>query len=273
MAWAEVVQAVAVASLGPRAPVLDGDVAGGEVDDGTGDEEGRDLAGTTVEQVDVLTFDDVKSADAGADVDADVVAIFLGDLEAGVFHGFCGSGQGEVDETAHFASLFFVHEEEGVEVFDLGGETDGVASEIKGFDLGHAASTCQQTLPDLRGGVANPAEKTEAGYDDTTLLHFLFCRLLVLFDVVDGILDGFNLLGILVRDLDVEGFFELHDEFDDVEGVGAEIFLKACAWCDLSLVHLKLLDNNLLNLFVYCCHFVLLFTSGIKPKFCGRSHP
>src|SRR3984885_244029 len=34
---------------------------------------------------------------------------------------------------------------------------------------------------------------------------FLLCRLLVLFDVIDGVFDGFNLFGILVGDLDVEG--------------------------------------------------------------------
>jgi hypothetical protein len=126
-----------------------------------------------------------------------------------------------VDEPTHLAGLFFVHEEERVEVFDLGSEANWVTGEIEGFDLGHAATTGEQALPDLRSGFADPAEKPEAGYDDATLLHFLFCRLLVLFDVIDGVFDGFNLLCILVGDLDVEGFFELHDEFDDVEGVGA----------------------------------------------------
>jgi hypothetical protein len=126
-----------------------------------------------------------------------------------------------VDEAAHLAGLFFVHEEEWIEVLDLGGEANGVAGEIEGFDLGHTAAASQQALPDLRGGFADPADEPEAGYDDATLLHFLFCRLLVLFDVVDGVFDSLNLLGILVGDLDVEGFFELHDEFDDVEGVGA----------------------------------------------------
>ena len=73
--------------VGAARAVLDGDVAGGEVDDGAGDEEGRDLAGAAVEQIDVLAFDDVEAADAGADVDADAIAIFVGDLEAGVCHG------------------------------------------------------------------------------------------------------------------------------------------------------------------------------------------
>ena len=34
-------------------------------------------------------------------------------------------GEGEVDETAHLAGLFFVDEEEWVEVLDLCGEADG----------------------------------------------------------------------------------------------------------------------------------------------------
>ncbi len=169
-----------------------------------------------------------------------------------------------MDEAAHLAGLFFVHEEQRVEVLDLGGEANGVAGEIEGLDLGHTAAAGEKTLPDLRGGFADPADQAKAGDDDATLLHFLLGRLLVLFDVIDGVFDGLNLLGILVGDLDVEGLFELHDEFDDVEGVRAEIFLKACAGGDLSFIHLKLLDNNLFYLFVYCCHVILLFTSGIK---------
>ncbi|MCU1249467.1 MAG: hypothetical protein JWQ49_2496 [Edaphobacter sp.] len=63
-----------------------------------------------------------------------------------------------MDEAAHLAGLFFVHEEERVEVFDLGGEANRVAGEIEGFDLGHTAFAGQETLPDLRGGFADPAE-------------------------------------------------------------------------------------------------------------------
>ena len=61
--------------VGAARAVVDGDVAGGEVDDGAGDEEGRDLARAAGEQVDVLALDDVESADAGADVDADAVVV------------------------------------------------------------------------------------------------------------------------------------------------------------------------------------------------------
>ncbi len=111
--------------VGSARAVLDGDVAGSEVDDGAGDEEGRDLARATGEQVGVLALDDIESTDAGADVDADAVAIFFGDLEAGVGHRLGRRGQGEVDEAAHLAGLFLFHEEQRVKVLDLCGEADG----------------------------------------------------------------------------------------------------------------------------------------------------
>src|SRR5215469_18054599 len=87
----------------------------------------------------------------------------------------------------------------------------------------------------------------------------LLCRFLVLLDVFDGVLHGLDLLSILVRDLDIERLFELHDELDHVEGVGTEVLLKARARGHFRFIHLKLLDDNLFYLFIYCCHVVLLF--------------
>src|ERR1700679_1277893 len=83
--------------------------------------------------------------------------------------------------------------------------------------------------------------------------------LLVLLDVLGRVLDGLDLLRVLIRDLDVEGFFELHHELDDVERVGAEVFLEAGAGGDFGFIHLKLLDNNLLNLLINCCHLAISY--------------
>ena len=99
--------------VGAACVVLDGDVAGGEVDDGAGDEEGRDLAWAAVQHGGVLALDDVEAADAGADVDAEAVAIGLVDDEAGVRHGLCRGGEREVDEAAHLAGLFLFDEDRG----------------------------------------------------------------------------------------------------------------------------------------------------------------
>src|ERR1019366_9008314 len=40
--------------------------------------------------------------------------------------------------------------------------------------------------------------------------------LLLGFDVIDGVLDGANLLGIFVGDIEVERFLERHHQFNDV---------------------------------------------------------
>src|SRR5215203_1206541 len=45
----------------------------------------------------------------------------------------------------------------------------------------------------------------------------------MLVDVVDGVLDGGDLLGVFVRDLDVEFLLDQHDQLDDVEAVGPEV--------------------------------------------------
>src|SRR3974390_547748 len=65
-------------------------------------------------------------------------------------------------------------------------------------------------------------------------------------DVVDGVLDGADFFRLLVRDLDLEGFFEGHYQLDCVERVGAQVVHKRRIGCDLALVHAELLHNDLL---------------------------
>ncbi len=167
--------------VGAARSVLDGDVAGGEVHDRRWDEEGRDLARSAVHHVGVFALDDVEPADAGADVDADVVAVGLIDDQAGVGHGLCGSSESKMDKASHLARLFFLDEEQRVEVLDLGGEADGMAGEIECLDLGHAAAPGEETFPNFRGGLANAAEETDTGNHDAaldvTLLRLLLSRL------------------------------------------------------------------------------------------------
>ena len=54
-----------------------GDVAGGQIDDGGRDEEGRDAARAVLQQVLVLALDDLESADAAADINADALGDFF----------------------------------------------------------------------------------------------------------------------------------------------------------------------------------------------------
>src|SRR5208337_2111187 len=49
---------------------------------------------------------------------------------------------------------------------------------------------------------------------------------LVSLDIGDDVLDGADLLGVLVGDFDVELLFQRHHQLDDVERVGAEVLYK-----------------------------------------------
>src|SRR5271166_2392899 len=101
-------------------------------------------------------------------------------------------------------------------------------------------------------------------------LSKLLACLGVLADVVDGVVDGANLLGVFVRDLDVEGLFEGHDEFYGVERIGAEVVHERCAGRDFALVHTQLLYDDLLHFFVNCCHVFLVSESGVARLGAGR---
>src|SRR5262249_39131265 len=56
--------------IGPLGTVTNGNVSGGQVHNGGRNEKGRNLVRTAVQQLAVLAFDDVESADAGRDVHA-----------------------------------------------------------------------------------------------------------------------------------------------------------------------------------------------------------
>ena len=106
-------------------------------------------------------------------MDAEAVAVGVVDDVAGVGHCLSRGGEGEVDEATHLSGLFFVDEEERVEVLDLGGEADGMAGEIECLDLGHAAFAGEEVGPDLWNGLAYGAEESDAGDDDSPLLVLL----------------------------------------------------------------------------------------------------
>src|SRR5215469_10463826 len=143
-----------------------GNVAGGEVHDGGGNEERRDLARTAFEESSMFALDDVESADAGPDVDADALADCRSDFEAARLHRFLRRSEGKVNEAAHFLGFFFLDELQRVEVLNLSGDLAGM---IRGVELSNLRNTtlpCQQVLPDLFGGVAHPADQSNAGNDD-----------------------------------------------------------------------------------------------------------
>src|SRR3954454_8970057 len=70
---------------------------------------------------------------------------------------------------------------------------------------------------------------------------------LVGLDIVDRVLDGADLLGRVVGNLDSELLLEGHDQLDDVEAVGAEIVDEAGFLGDLAFLDPEMLDDDLLH--------------------------
>src|SRR5256712_2071515 len=90
--------------------------------------------------------------------------------------------------------------------------------------------------------------------------------LLVRGDVVDSLTDGLDLLRVLVGNLDPELVFELHDQLDEIERIGIEIFLEGGLLRNLALVDAELLAQQLLysleDFLSRCCHLTYLAGSG-----------
>src|SRR6476646_9151985 len=79
----------------------------------------------------------------------------------------------------------------------------------------------------------------------------------LLVEVVHGVADGPELLGILIRNVDVELLLERHDELDRVQAVGAEVFHEAGLAGELFPLHAQLLDDDVLDLLFDVAHVVL----------------
>src|ERR1035437_10810463 len=72
------------------------------------------------------------------------------------------------------------------------------------------------------------------------------------FNVFNRVFDRGDLLGIFVRDFQLEGFFKSHYEFDDIKRIGAQVVHEGRVAVHLALIDAQLLDNNLLHLLLNC---------------------
>src|SRR5690606_8519606 len=69
----------------------------------------------------------------------------------------------------------------------------------------------------------------------------------VLLDEVDRVLDGDDLLGGVVGNLDAELLLERHDQLDGIEAVGPEVVNEARTLGHLCFVHPQVVDNDFLD--------------------------
>ena len=192
-----------------------GDLPSRKIDNGRRNKEGRNLARTAFHQRGVLAFDDVEPSDPRSDVNSHALIVLRGNLELRHLDRFIGGGNRHVNEASHLLDFFFFDEIQRVEALHLGGNLAGKSCGIETGNASHSALTRKQGLPHHVGGIAHTTDQAQACHYDPA--SQLFPRFRVLADIVDRVLDGANLLGILVGDFDVERFLESHDQFDGVK--------------------------------------------------------
>src|ERR1700719_3274663 len=73
----------------------------------------------------------------------------------------------------------------------------------------------------------------------------------VLIDIIDRILYGRHLLGVLVRHFNPERLLERHHQFHLVQRVGSQVIHERCRGCHFCFIHAELFDDNLLYAFFH----------------------
>src|ERR687890_1983761 len=112
-----------------------------------------------------------------------------------------------------------------------------------------ASSAVQVDSTSVPTGVTSPRPVT------TTRCAKLLPDLLV--QVIHRVAHGAQLLGVLVRDVDVELLLERHHELHRVQAVGAEVFHEAGLAGELLALDAQLLHDDVLDLLFDVAHVVL----------------
>src|SRR5690606_6708403 len=144
----------------------DGDLPRGEVDDGGGDEERRDAAGTAVEQRAVLALDRREPADAGGDVDAHPIRVGGRDLQAAVVHRELRRRDGVLDEDVHLLDIFLLDELQRVEVPHLSRNLRREVRDIEARDAPDPAAPREERAPVRAGADAHGGHQPDPGHDN-----------------------------------------------------------------------------------------------------------
>src|SRR5688572_22777099 len=110
-----------------------------------------------------------------------------------------------------------------------------------------ASAFSQASATVLPIGLTMPRPVTTTLRRDTSLLRMVL-------DVVDGLLDGGDLLRLLVGDLGLELLLEGHHQLHRVERVGTEVVDERGLGLDFTLVDAELLGDDFLDALFYVFH-------------------
>ena len=125
----------------------DRDLSGRQIDDGGGNEKGRDLPRATVEIRLVLALDGGEPADARRDEHADSRGVVGRHLQSRVGHRAVGRRDGELDEDVHLLDVLLLDERQRVEILDFAGDPGRERRRIEPRDRSDATLAGDERRP------------------------------------------------------------------------------------------------------------------------------
>ena len=128
-------------------PGQDRDNAGRAIDDHHIDKEWADTLRSLFEENLELIVEGHQSSNTAADVDANVIGVFIVDVQARLDKGLFSGGDGYMLIGIVTSYLFFVYIKKGVEIFDLSAKVDAIPAVIIACDLCDAGFSLAESLP------------------------------------------------------------------------------------------------------------------------------
>ncbi|BBG30723.1 uncharacterized protein with a C-terminal OMP [Zymobacter palmae] len=151
---------------------FDRQVAGHHVDDGTRNEERRDLARAASVHGIQVGFDHRQTTDTGTDGHTDAVSIFFGDFNASIGDGLSTCRNAVLDEQIHLAGALAINAKAfGIEILD---RTAEARIELRGIEMSDGTYTAlarRNVFPRFFDGVTHRCYQPKTGNNDPSARH------------------------------------------------------------------------------------------------------
>src|SRR5690606_18254983 len=260
------------AAVGPQHAVAHGYVPGRHVGDEHGDEERAHPHGAALHADLRLSLPGLEATDARADAHAGQLTSDLVLAQAGVLQRVRGADHGQLHEAVEALGLLAVEVLADVDI-DLARDADAEVRRVEVGDLADAVLGGVLTFEERGCAHADWRDGTHSGYDDSSHRHakgtrpaardgcrpaamsasaaplrplrrttlapaavVFEGRLLLVADELHGVADRADTFRLFVGDLHAELVLQAHDQLDDVERVGAQVFDEAGIGRDLAWI-------------------------------------
>ena len=157
--------------VGTFETVFDREVSGHHVDDVRRHEEGRDLAGSTLQVGVVAALYAGDAADTGADRHTDAGGVLFGDVEFRVLDRLATGGEPVMDELIHLPRVFLGDVLGDVETVDRSAEPYAEGFDVEVGNRLDSALSGQNVLPRFFHGVPHGGHHAESSYHNPSFRH------------------------------------------------------------------------------------------------------